>query len=435
LSTWLAAAAVLVLTAAPRYALMRATWPDAAPGDAVNTDNYDLIARRLYTHGEYGEYYEDSGFRYRARRSPAFPVVLATIYSVSGGIHPWLGLLANVGFDMTTSAMLFFYALSKTRRLAAAVAVSLVFAFWWPGILLAPYLMSEPLYAMFLFGGCLLAARSLEAGSARTSISWAMGAGVVWAMASLTRPGLFYFPFVWLLVAGLNSWRARRPTAVIAAAALLVAFVIVHLPWASRNARVLGTPVFTSTWGGNHMFQKNFVLGDYGTDRYLDLFPRTTAEYGQAVASLNARIGGAGINALNELDQDKEYMRAVIDTARHHKARFVLASLNSVPKLWLGTDFRSPPPLWTAFRGIADFALLLLAGAGVVIGLSDGVRTVWLPVALIAYFTALHAVSVPESRYVIPLIPMLLILGMRPLTLVARSRLAESLSDASPVRA
>ena len=71
---------------------------------------------------------------------------------------------------------------------------------------------------------------------------------------------------------------------------------------------------------------------------------------------------------MSELEQDNEYTKAVTSSINHHKLRFLLSSLIGVPKLWLGSDFRSIPPLWTALRGGVGLVLGVIATTGVAMG-------------------------------------------------------------------
>lgn len=408
----LGALVLISVTAGTRYAAMVRHWPDRAPGPEANYDNYDRIAWRLYTHGEYGEYDEAQGYRYRARRAPGLPLLLGAVYRMSGGVRPWNGLLANVVFEVLTVLLLYGYALRATGRVSVAIIAGSVYALYVPAILLAPYLASEPMYTCFLLAGALLLMASLQESRKAWHIVWlSAAAGYAWGVASLTRPVLFYFPFLWLVAAGGMALRRRRPAWGGAAAILLVAFLAVHAPWAARNYRVLGAPVWTTTWSGCHLFQKNFVLGGYGTDHYLDVYPRSTPEYQRAVDILHAEVGKKRWAGLTEVERDAEYMRAVKNTVWSQKARFVAASLIGIPKLWLGTNFRSVPPFWTMARGL--FSAVLLVGAG--LGACHAARrSRWgmvVPVAIVLYCTALHAVSVPESRYIMPLVPLLLMLS------------------------
>jgi len=327
-------------------------------------------------------------------------------------MNPWRGLMVNVGFEALTVLLLYGYVLTRTRRILVAALAAGLYALYVPSVLLAPHLASEPMYTCFLLAGCLLLVASLQHDRWSLRLGWmSAAAGCVWGVASLTRPVLFYFPFLWLVAAGGMTLLRRRPAWAGAAAILLVAFLAVHVPWATRNHRVLGTPVWTTTWSGCHLFQKNFVLGGYGTDRYLDVLPRSSPQYRKAVDILRGEVGEKRWVELSEVGRDAAYMRAVKDTVWSHKARFVTASLIGIPKFWLGTNFRSVPPFWTMARGL--FSAVLLVGVGLGVRRAAG-KSRWgmaVPVAIVLYCTALHAVSVPESRYIMPLVPLLLMLS------------------------
>ena len=417
--------AVLVLagiTVTTRYAVMLHSWPDKAPSSEANCDNYGGIAERLYSHGEYGEYSESrGGYRYRARRAPGLPCALWGLYASGGGVSRWNGLLLNLACEVLTVLLLFWHATRASRRLAVGFLVGLVYAIYLPVILLAPYLGTEPLYTLLLLTGCLVLMPTLRLDVLAARTAWRGAAtGILWGAASLTRPILFYFPFIFLAAAAAISLFRRRMVLASAATVLLTCFLVVHVPWALRNQAVLNQPVFTTTWGGNHMFQKNFVLGGFGTDNYLRAYPRATAEYRRARAILESGAGRE-LSEMSELERDRVFMNAVKETIRQHPDRFVLSSAVGVSNLWFGVDFHALPDLWTALRGLFSLMMLTFGGWGLFTGWRRGNWDVLLPACLVVYFTVLHAISVPESRYLLPMTPLLLVLAVEPISILWQS--------------
>jgi hypothetical protein len=205
-------------------------------GRLDDPDNYLVLARALA---------EGRGFALdghpTAYRPPLYPVVLAPLVATLGGRIAWgiagLHLLLGVGTVVLTATAARRWGLSPGRTLLAAAVAGC------DPVLLAQgrVVMTETL-AAFLMAGALAA---LAEGNPRGAVL-----GGVWlGLGTLCRPSA-------LPVAGLVTVAAGRmrpgpwPVRLRRAAALAIATVAMLIPWAWRNARLFGEPIWTTTHGG-----------------------------------------------------------------------------------------------------------------------------------------------------------------------------------------
>jgi 4-amino-4-deoxy-L-arabinose transferase-like glycosyltransferase len=227
-----ALAAVLALAALTRLAVL-APVARRPPDDP---DNYLPLARSLA---------EGRGFSLKGRptayRPPLYPLVLAPLVAAFGPAPaaPILGLhlVLGVGTVSLTALAARRWGLSSARGLAAAAIVACDPVL----VVQARAVMTETL-AAFLLAAAL---------AALAEPSWrgaALG-GLAFGLSALCRPSTL--PAAALAALALVA-RGPGPLAgrVARALALALATVAPLAPWAWRNARALGEPVWTTTHGG-----------------------------------------------------------------------------------------------------------------------------------------------------------------------------------------
>ena len=268
-TTLIVLALIVLLALGLRVA--RASDEIAAPGP--DSEAYSALASHLYKTGEYGT----PGMENESDWSPGAVLTYTGVYVVTGGVREEAAryLVALVGAALVLVA----YALA--RRLAragsvderiagllAAGAVAIYPAFVYD----AGRLMSEPFAELALAGFVLSFLWASDEGRS----PWAyLAPGALLGLTALFRPEYLPFSVLFALLAGWWAWRRSGRSfggALLPAAALLVAFGLIVLPWTVRNAVELDRFVPVSTGGGKALFIGTYLPGDgdhYGTKRAL----------------------------------------------------------------------------------------------------------------------------------------------------------------------
>ncbi len=203
-------------------------------------------------------------------RAPVYPLFVAAHLRLTGGT-PTAVFVTQTLLGLLNVALVYVLA----RRLVASVGAprrlhsvpfiaALGMALFWPLAIYAQVLLSETLYLSLLLAGFLALCRAAD-GSRR----WALAAGLVLGLATLTRSlTLGFLPVAagWLLFqepgARLQSAICNRPLPAVhrlrvkrsvrhprSAIIFLLAAALVVLPWTAYNSRLFGGPVLVDTSG------------------------------------------------------------------------------------------------------------------------------------------------------------------------------------------
>jgi len=236
-------------------------------------------------------YLSDEGMP-TAYRPVGYPLFLAAVYTVFG-IHLLVAKIANAVAGAALAVFTYLLgkkAFSKDKARLGALIVALL-----PGqILYSSLLASETLFCVCSAATILVVLVSLN------KRRWYIGfcaAGALIGYASLVRgPALLLLPFLYLYVLisiGLNRQSLAR------LGLLTVCAFAVMLPWALRNARVLGKPVFLTTNSG-----VNFWVGnnERAQGTYMDIPDDSPVARAQARGEVAASDAGysAGFKFIRE---------------------------------------------------------------------------------------------------------------------------------------
>ncbi|HEY3120177.1 MAG TPA: hypothetical protein VGL15_06105 [Vicinamibacteria bacterium] len=274
----------------------------------------------------------------------------------------------------------------------AAVLAGAAAAFYPELIWYSVHLWSEPLFMALLWWAL---ERTLAA-DARGGVGRAVGAGVLWGLASLARETALYFaPLAALWLA------ARRPRAPRQGAALLLATVLTVAPWTLRNWIVFRAFIPVSTMGGLNLWQGN---GGLTRD---ELYARYKAVHGRIEQYHYAREEGLEAIA-------RRQPRWLLDKIVNEMPRFWSAdsfALNHIRRGVYGSGEVSPVAAAAAAVLIIGPHLVVLALF--VLGLAwtpfDRARVLLL--TFVVYYTLLHVVTYGYSRFRLPLLPALLVIA------------------------
>lgn len=351
-----------------------------------------------------------------ALRGPGYPALLALTYRLFG-VSFWWARVANalVGGAL---ALLTGWLARRAGAGERAWIASAIVALYPALVLSSVYLMPEGLYTLLAVLALLLVGHR--------SLGIAAAAGAVAGMAMLTRSvGVTLV----VVAAAVQAWTVVTSAAAAkVAGARLAVFVgacaLVLAPWLLFTTRVAGGPLLDTTSG------MNVLLGNHaGATGRLDM--------ADDLPLRQAHVFGAA----SEADANARALRAGVAWAVNHPAASMrlagaklgyLFGLEGREHAWgysagyFGERRAATVMAWGGLL-IASFPLLM---AGAVLGLVRA-RGAWQPVhvALAAFVVAtgaLHVVSFGESRFHLPLVPVLAVaasLGVGPVTSIGKGRL------------
>ena len=402
-------ALLALLALALRVAVVVAV-PDA--GIFADMEQYDGLARMVLD----GRPWTDSF------RGPVYPLFLALLYALPGP-DLLIARLGQAGVGAACAVLTTVLATTFVNRRGALIAGLIVAVY--PALVLSTiYLITEGLYT-FLLVATLLAARRMNA-------VHAAAAGVVAALAALTRSiGVALVPAI-VMSNMLQGWRERRWSRPAAASALLVLGCVVTLtPWLRHTSRVSGGLMLDSASPYNVLIGNNpratgrleMTGGDWVIVTYLAGSVNEAERNRRAIGHSWAWIT-SNPRAWLSLVPVKAWNLYGLEGREH-------AWVYSIG--YFGERRSATVWLWGVLL-LASFPLLATAAT---VGLfrpgltrqSTGSQFV----VLIVLVTLLHIISFGESRFHLPLVPVLAVLAVRGVTRAASTDQFTTLRSAACV--
>jgi len=317
-------------------------------------------------------------------RGPGFPAWLALLYALPGD-DLLAARVGNAVLGAATAVLTGVLALEFVGRKAATAAAFIV-ALYPASALFSVYILTEGLYG-FLTLATLVTARRV--GHARTVAS-----GVLTGLSAMTRSlGIALIPTLW---AGyLLGWRRRGWRWTIGQCAVLALACVVTLgPWLRHTARVSGGAMLDSASALNVLLGNN---------------PRARER-------------------LQHADRNQRALERSWQWIRENPARALQLSAMKMVYLWglegrehawaysngyFGAREVRTVKAWGVLLLVAFPLLALPAVVGMLRpGLLETLSGVHIAVML-ALTTALHAISFSETRFHLPLVPLLAVLAAR----------------------
>lgn len=357
----------------------------SAPERNDRVQRYDPIAHSLLA----GEGFSRGGVPV-AVSPPVYPLFLAAIYGVFGSSAGAAGVALAV-VDALTVGLVFLLA----RRLfgtRTAVLAGLGAAFLPYSIVQIVYGGSDILF--LLLHTAFLAAFVHAWLSARRGAFAA--AGALLGLATLCRAVPLLLPAL-LAVLVLAAGRAPVRERALRAALLAVCFAAVVSPWILRNWLVFDRFIPVQTLGGLHLF-----LATYDSD---DL-PRAGPREGRQVEDGVAR--------------DRRFLAAAVERIRQDPGAYLRHAGGRLVRMWSKTHSGR----YEGWLLAANSLLLAMAAAGAAMA-----RQRWrlLPLlAVFVYYVGLHTVLLAIFRYLLPVMPILLVLAAVPVARLLGGRDAGS---------
>jgi 4-amino-4-deoxy-L-arabinose transferase-like glycosyltransferase len=296
--------------------------------------------------------------------------------------------------DLGVAGLIYSIGLGISNPRAAALA-GLIWLVFPPAIIISTWITAENLFTLLLIASLAM----LLAALSRYHPWLAFGAGLMLGVATLFRGTtlflpLFLFP-VWI-------WR-QVPRGFEKGFAFLLGLALVIAPWMLRNRVVLHDPIPVATGFGSAFLQ--------GSDTKFFTIAGKEDNY-PAAFSLAADDGIPKPSPTARESLQDGYLLHVGLNQYHHRLRerplsFVALAVEKALRLWYGSEsgnFREqfvlgivslcvvPLGLWKVYqwRKTSSTAAAMIGGT-------------------ILYFILLHWISLPEYRYVHPIMPLLVL--------------------------
>jgi hypothetical protein len=378
-------------------------------------DHYLTLARSLA---------EGRGFaldgRPTAYRPPLYPILLAPfVATLSREALPWgVGAVHLVLGAGAATRM----GLSTRRALVAAAVVAF-----------DPVLAVQGRSVMTETLAAFLVAATLAA-IARPGVRGSIFGGVGLGLACLCRPS-FLPAAVLIALAGLVVGPGVMKTRLARSCLLILATGLILAPWAWRNARRIGEPVWTTTHGGYTLALANNPI------YYAEVLdgPPGAVWSGPNQAAWFDEVGRATAG-MSEPDADRAMRSAAFGMLRDRPGDFARASAARLGRFWGLAPSGAVYPWWLRLGSAAWTAPLWLALAW---GLASPTSWRWpgvVATAFLAALTAVHCVYWTDQRMRAPLVSAIALIavgGRSARGVVARgngSDLTETQASISPRR-
>jgi 4-amino-4-deoxy-L-arabinose transferase-like glycosyltransferase len=343
--------------------------PAARPDEsACGADcvEFESLARQV----AHGNGYSTESGRPTAFRAPGFPLLVAGVYMLAG-FRPEAAYAAFAAIGGLAVVLTW---LTAGRLLPAPVAAvaGMMAAIYLPHVYFTTLFSSENLSAFALAALALSSIVYLQRGAMLLPVL----AGVALGVSILARP--FAILLAPLLIAiFLFYGPGRRITSVAACALLVVGTAAVVGPWALRNLRVLGSPVFGSTNGGSTFYGGNN-----------DVVATRPGHLGSWVSTV-VLPGRAWIEeAPDEVTHDRREWALGIRWIGSNPEKLPQLVIAKLVRYWL-PDVGSPNPRYVALQLLATTPCLLavLIGLGVTLAGPQYRTGAWLVVHAITLAT------------------------------------------------
>jgi hypothetical protein len=326
-----------------------------------------------------------------AYRPPLYPILLMPLARLSRPALPWgvgaFHLVMGVGTVLLVYWTARRWGLSTVRSLAASAIVAF-----------DPVLVVQSRSVMTETPAAFLVALTLAA----ATLPGARGpflCGLSFGLASLCRPSLLPAAILAVLVgliASPGDWKMRATRSGL----LAIATLAMLAPWAWRNARVFGEPIWTTTHGGytlalanNPVYYADVLDGPPGAvwsgknqDEWFTEKARRTA-------------------GLSEPEADRRLRSEAIQLVIERPRDFLRASLARLGRFWGLAPSAAVYPGWLRFTSEVWTAPLWLA---LLIGLTSRFLWRWpgiIAPSLLLALTMVHLVYWTDLRMRAPLVP------------------------------
>jgi 4-amino-4-deoxy-L-arabinose transferase-like glycosyltransferase len=360
-------------------------------------------------------------------RAPFYPLVMAAVYKTWGSSHRAVLFLQAV-LGAATCLLLLWLLREVVQDEKAAQLGAWLLAFHPVTIVYCGRLLTETLFTFLTLLSMLLLARHLLRGRPWEAIM----AGLVMGLATLTRPGSLFMP--WLALGLMLLYGSKRAIAWLGYAAV---FYLLLVPWLNRNQELFGFRKMQARGPGFGLYVTGHMTQGMSYDDAADAYNALVAlpEYKELVYE-------KGRSPQAELD--KRTSREGKELILAHPFTYAWIVLKRIPPFWItshSSAFDVDRPIsqyrrqgrWTpiAFRGaLMLLQTLIVAGAAWGLWLLRGRWREALFLASVPLYVNIHLSFDMIPRYHVPALPFLLGLAALPLSrFLTRYRQTHTISN------
>lgn len=328
---------------------------------------------------------------------PLTAMFTAAIQSLFGdGLLPVK--LVQIILDACTVVFVFYFGRQVVSHLAAALGAGLLTVY--PFAVFVPlYIGTEALFGFFL----ALFMFAVTKGLKDDVVSLFFVSGLVLGLATLTRGTTLFLP---IFLIGFFIWYYRnqaRSRVVAKTALFILGFVLVLSPWIARNLVVHDAFIPSSLSSGPLL---------HGSSEEFWLIGDRERELPKYFAYLRDEKGIVAPKNPSWMDKDRFYRRAAIEK---YKDRW-----NSDPVSFLPFLAKKFVRLWYATESGANTAIVIAINLPIYV---FGITGLWylirnrknrlgtLLTLVLAYFVAIHVAVFAYFRYVVPIMPYIVLLA------------------------
>jgi 4-amino-4-deoxy-L-arabinose transferase-like glycosyltransferase len=333
-------------------------------------------------------------------RMPGYSLLLSPLFLVWQEPSPLLarGISALCGTISVAIVMLL------TRDLFSSQAALLagLFAAVDPGtVSQGVFVLSEAPFCPLLVGQLWCMVRSMQANNLTKSISWALAAGLLAALATYMRPSwLLFVPFAATIA--LLCWQQRPKYGMLIVCCLLT-LCFGMMPWWYRNYQLTGKFIPTTLQVGASLYDGLNPHADGSSNMPFVANFREQLRYAQA------ELEPTSIAFEQQLDANMK--TAAIVWAKEHPQRVAQLAITKYLRLWTPwPNARDIGGFWPKLAVALGYVPVLLLACLAVRKFVNHTTT-WLLILPAFYFTFLHCVFVSSVRYRQPAMLPLIVLA------------------------
>jgi hypothetical protein len=353
------------------------------------------IARSLIKNGTYADAY-GPGVGPTAHTSPVLPIILAIIIRLAG--DGFTGHLAASTLAAIVASMAFALLPALAAKCQLGMLPGLAAGFigaaapinYWAqtaGIFDAPYTMLGLIGLCVVFSGYWIREFFPVGGG--------ISLGILSGVLCLINPTVLQVLVGWSII-GLLCFKKNRIafSKFMATAVLLI--VVLLSPWAYRNFKTFGRPIWTRS--------------NFGLELQLSNNDHTTADLERNVRSADfphpytQLAEREKVRQMGELAYQQAKMKEALSWIYNHPARFTQLAMLRIFYFWF-------PPMERWWQSTAEALMTILAIAGILSLLKKNHPSSWLFLAVLIFYPAVYVVIQVSPRYRLPIEPILLLLG------------------------